>query len=91
MCIRDRHTINTAKSQKSQSENDLSVQKNRGNKLKSKLERLKSSFSRVENDLQTYVAATKKFENVSSDNIGQKTNSIDSCIASIEEYLSTSL
>lgn len=83
--------ISAAKSQKAQCENDLSIQQNRCNKLKSKLERLTLSFGRVENDLRAFVAATKKFENASSDTIQNKTNSIESCMASIEEYLSTNL
>lgn len=83
--------INSSKAQKSQCENDLSVQKNRCNKLKSKYERLNSSFSIVENDLRAYVAATKKFENASSDGIQNNSNAIEACMASIEDYLSTNI
>lgn len=83
--------INAAKSQKAQCENELSVQKNRYNKMKDKLERLNITYSRVEADLNAYVAATKKFENISSDSIQNKTNAIEKCIVSLDEYLGANI
>ena len=84
-------TINSAKSQKSQCESELSVQKNRCNKMKDKLERLNTTFSRVEGDLNAYVEATKKFEGNSLDKVKHNTTAIEKCVESIEQYLSTSL
>ena len=84
-------TIGSAKSQKAECENELSVQKNRCNKLKDKLERLNTAFSRVEADLSAYVAVTKKFESSSSDKVQGNASAVEKCMASIEEYLSISL
>ena len=83
--------INSAKSQKVQCESELSIQKNRCNKMKDKLERLNTSFSRVEADLNAYVAATKKFEGNASERTQNNSSAIDKCMESIEQYLSTSL
>ena len=84
-------TINSAKSQKAQCESELSTQKNRCNKMKDKLERLNTTYSRVELDLNAYVAATKKFERTSSEKTQSNTNAVEKCMESIEQYLSTSL
>lgn len=83
--------INFAKSQKIQCESELSVQKRRCNKFKDKLKRLNMTYSRVEADLNAYVAATKKFEGNSSDRIQNNTSAIEKCMESIEQYLSISL
>lgn len=83
--------INSAKSQKAQCENELSVQKNRCNKMKDKLERLNTTYSRVEADLNAYVAATKKFEGNASEKTQSNTSAVEKCMESIEQYLSTSL
>lgn len=83
--------INSAKSQKFQRESELSVQKNRCNKMKDKLERLNTTYSRVEADLNAYVAATKKFEGDSLDKAKHNTTIIEKCVESIEQYLSISL
>lgn len=83
--------INSTKSQKFQCESELSIQKNRCNKIKDKLERLNTTFSRVEGDLNAYVAATKKFEGNSLDKVKHNTTAIEKCMESIEHYLSTSL
>ena len=80
--------INSAKSQKSQFESELSVQKNRCNKMKDKLERMNTTFSRVEADLNAYVAATKKFEGNALERTQNNASAIERCIESIEEYLS---
>lgn len=59
--------------------------------MKDKLERLKTTFSRVEADLNDYVSATKKFESSTSEQNQNNTNAIEKCMESIEQYLSTSL
>ena len=84
-------TINSAKSQKLQCESELSVQKNRCNKMKDKLERLSTTFSRVEADLNAYVAATKKFECSASERTQNNSSAIDKCMESIEQYLATNV
>lgn len=84
-------TTNTAKSQKAQCQSELSVQKNRCNKMKDKLERLNMAYSRVETDLNAYVAATKKFEDDSSERNQSNSSAVEKCMESIEQYLSTSL
>ena len=84
-------TINSAKSQKAQCESELSVQKNRCNKMKDKLERLNATYSRVEADLNSYVAATKKFEGNASERTRDNSSAIDRCIESIEQYLSANV
>lgn len=81
--------INSAKSQKTQCESELSVQKNRCNKMKDKFERLKRTFTRVEADLKDYVSATKKFESGSAEKAQHNRSSIDKCLYSINEYLSS--
>ena len=52
---------------------------------------MKAIFNRVESDLSAYTAATKKFESNSSEKAQNNKSALDSCISSIEEYLSTSL
>ena len=84
-------TINSAKSQKAQCESELSTQKNRCNKMKDKLERLNTTYSRVELDLNAYVAATKKFEGNASERTQSNTSAIEKCMKSIEEYLSINI
>lgn len=84
-------TINSAKSQKAQCESELSVQKNRCNKMKDKLERLNATYSRVEADLNSYVAATKKFEGNASERTLDNLSAIYRCIESIEQYLSANV
>lgn len=78
------------KSQKSNYETELNVQKNRCSKLKDKAERMKFAFNRVESELSSYVAASKKFENVSAGMAHTGTNAVNQCLKYIEEYLSTS-
>ena len=83
--------INTAKAQKAQCESELSVQKNRRNKMKNKLERLNTTYSRVESDLNAYIAAIKKFEGNASERTQSNSSAVEKCMESIEQYLSTSL
>lgn len=59
--------------------------------MKDKFERLKTTFSRVEADLNDYVSATKKFESNASDQNQNATSAIEKCLESIDQYLSTSL
>lgn len=59
--------------------------------MKNKLERLNTTYSRVEADLNSYVAATKKFEKNTSENTQRNASAVEKCIESIEQYLSTSL
>lgn len=80
--------INSAKVQKAQCESELSVQKNRCNKMKDKFERLRSTFNRVEADLKDYVSATKKFENQAAGQTQRNTCAVEKCLESIEQYLS---
>lgn len=84
-------SIKSNKAQKSKCEDDLAVQKRRHSKQKDKLERQKTAFCRVETDLDTYVSAAKKFESSASDKAQHNTNSVEKCISSIEEYLTTTL
>ena len=83
--------INVAKSQKAHYESELSVQKNRCNKLKDKLERLTTTYSRVEADLKAYVDTTKKFVGAASERSLSSKSAVEKCMDSIEQYLSTSL
>lgn len=83
--------VNSAKYQRLQCENELSIQKNRSNKMKGKLERLNTTYNRVEVELNDYVAAAKKFERSSANSTHNNINSVDKCIESIEQYLSTAL
>ena len=59
--------------------------------MKDKLDRLNTTYSRVESDLNAYVAATKKFEQSTSEKTQSNTNAVEKCIESIEQYLSTSV
>lgn len=83
--------ISSSKAQKVQCENDLSVQKNRCNKMKYKLERLNSAYNRVESDLNAYVIATKKFEVNASERAEGNRSAVEKCIDSVEQYLSLNM
>lgn len=83
--------LDTTKSQKAQLESAHSTEKNRCNKLKDKLERLKMAYNRVELDLREYVSAAKNFEVSTSDSAQMNTSAVEKCIVSIEEYLKTSI
>ena len=86
-----RLTINRAKAQKADCEHERAVQKNRCNKYKDKLERLKSAFGRVKAETNGYLSAARKFESSSTDRAQSNANATDRCIATIETYLATSL
>lgn len=79
------------KGQKAQYEMDLAKAKKRHNRMQNQLDRLITAFNHVASDLQSYVSAAKKFENRSGTDIQSQQSAVESCIESIETYLSVSI
>lgn len=83
--------LNSVKLKKSQCELELSTEKNRCNKQRNKLERLRTIFRKMELDLREYVDAAKKFEASSGSSAQKNISAVDRCILSINSYMSVSM
>lgn len=70
---------------------DLNSEKLRLRKLIDKLNRMKTSFSKVQNSLYSFQGAGKHFANTSSNIHDRNISALNRCISCVNDYLSTHL
>ena len=83
--------LNKTKKERDATEADRDREKRRYANLRDKEERMKWQMNAVEEIANEYLQAVNCFELRTSAEVGRKTNSLNQCISSIENYLSTAL
>ena len=83
--------LNKTKKERDATEADRDREKRRYANLRDKEERMKWQLNAVEEIADEYLRAVNCFELRTSAEVGRKTNSLNQCISSIENYLNTAL
>ena len=85
-----KRTIKEAKYDKAKCEDELLATERLLDRLENKQERMKTALDRLNDNIETILAASKSFETRATSKAEQSVGNIDKCIAAIDEYLGVS-